>query len=103
MPAQIRVRDIAKKIGKSEKDVIFQLQSLGAEVTEPDQVVTVEVIRALATGKELTTANRMVIMREDKPRPTRKENVRPPRPTVRPRVRAQTAIAKASATPPSDR
>ena len=30
--AKIRVSDIAKRMGKSEKDVIFQLQSLGAEI-----------------------------------------------------------------------
>ena len=48
--AKIRVSDIAKKMGKSEKDVIFQLQSLGAEVTDPTQMLEPEVIRMLLFG-----------------------------------------------------
>jgi hypothetical protein len=63
--AKIRVSDIAKKMGKSEKDVIFQLQSLGAEVSDASQVLEPEVIQALITGKKLLTRTRSVIMRED--------------------------------------
>jgi hypothetical protein len=61
------VSDIAKKMGKSEKDLIFQLQSLGADVTDANQVLEPDVIQALITGKKLTTRTRSVIMREDKP------------------------------------
>ncbi|HEV8658642.1 MAG TPA: translation initiation factor IF-2 [Thermoanaerobaculia bacterium] len=88
--AKIRVSDIAKRMGKSEKDVIFQLQSLGAEVTDPSQVLEPEVIQALITGKKLVTRTRSVIMREDKPQPEKKkEAVRPPRPIVKPAPRVK--------------
>ena len=86
--AKIRVTDIAKRMGKSEKDVIFQLQSLGAEITDANQILEPEVIQALITGKKLTTRARSVIMREDKPQPekAKKEAVRPPRPIIRTRA-----------------
>ena len=88
--AKIRVSDIAKRMGKSEKDVIFQLQSLGAEVSDPSQVLEPEVIQALITGKKLVTRMRSVIMREDKPQPEKKkEAVRPPRPIVKPAPRVK--------------
>src|SRR5207253_2728179 len=81
----IRVSDIAKKMGKSEKDVIFQLQSLGAEINDASQELAPDVIQALLTGKKLTTRSRSVIMREDKPTiEKKKEAVRPPRPIVQP-------------------
>src|SRR5438552_6755223 len=83
--AKFKVSDIAKKMGKSEKDVIFQLQSLGAEITDPNQALEPEVINALITGKKLTTRARSVIMREDKPQvAAKKEAVRPPRAIVKP-------------------
>jgi translation initiation factor IF-2 len=105
--AKIRVSDIAKRMGKSEKDVIFQLQSLGADVTDPSQVLEQEVIQALITGKKLTTRARSVIMREDKPQPekAKKEAVRPPRPIVKPtprtKVEAPKEEAPAVAAPPA--
>jgi len=103
--AKIKVSDIAKKMGKSEKDVIFQLQSLGAEITDASQVLEPEVIQALITGKKLTTRTRSVIMREDKPKPEKKkEAVRPPRPIVQPPVRkkaAPPAEEPSTAPPPS--
>ena len=88
---KIRVSDIAKRMGKSEKDVIFQLQSLGAEISDASQVLEPEVIQALITGKKLTTRTRSVIMREDKPQPekAKKEAVRPPRPIVKPTPRSK--------------
>src|SRR5437773_10163238 len=87
--AKIRVSDIAKRMGKAEKDVIFQLQSLGAEITDASQVLEPEVIQALITGKKLTTRARSVIMREDNAQPEQatKEAVRPPRPSVKPTPR----------------
>src|ERR1051325_10295879 len=92
--AKIRVSDIAKRMGKSEKDVIFQLQSLGAEITDPSQALEPEVIQALITGKKLTTRTRSVIRREDKPQPTAKKEapVRPPRPIIKPPVRAKKEV-----------
>ena len=89
--AKIRVSDIAKRMGKSEKDVIFQLQSIGAEITDASQVLEPEVIQALITGKKLTTRSRSVIMREDKPEPAKakKEAVKPPRPIVKPTPRTK--------------
>src|SRR6266540_227831 len=97
--AKIRVTDIAKRMGKSEKDVIFQLQSLGAEITDPNQVLEPEVIQALITGKKLMTRSRSVIMREDKPQPekAKKEAVRPPRPIVKPTPRAKVEAPKEEA------
>src|SRR5947209_7430442 len=102
--AKIRVSDIAKKMGKSEKDVIFQLQSLGAEVTDPSQELQPEVIQALITGKKLMARSKTIILREDKPTPEKKkEAVRPPRPIVQPPVRARKEVPKeepAPAVPP---
>ena len=93
--AKIKVSDVAKRMGKSEKDLIFQLQSLGAEVTDANQVLEPEVIQALITGKKLTTRSRNVIMREDKPvQEKKKEAVRPPRPIVQPPVRKKTEAPK---------
>src|SRR6187549_3222215 len=93
--AKIRVSDIAKKMNVSEKDIIFRLQSLGAEVSDPNQVLEPEVIQALITGKKLTTRTRSVIMREDKPLVERKkEAVRPPRPIIQPPVRKKTEAPK---------
>ena len=103
--AKIKVSDIAKKMGKSEKDVIFQLQSLGAEITDASQVLEPEVIQALITGKKLVTRTRSVIMREDKPvTEKKKEAVRPPRPIVQPPARKKAETPKeepAAAAPPA--
>lgn len=103
--AKIKVSDVAKRMGKSEKDLIFQLQSLGAEVTDANQVLEPEVIQALITGKKLLTRTRSVIMREDKPLPEKKkEAVRPPRPIVQPPVRKKVETPKeepAVAPPPT--
>src|SRR2546430_1686474 len=92
---KFRVSDIAKRMGKSEKDVIFQLQSLGAEITDANQTLEPEVIQALISGKKLTTRTRSVIMREDKPQPekAKKEAVRPPRPIVKPTPRTRAVDA----------
>ncbi|HEX7833055.1 MAG TPA: translation initiation factor IF-2 [Thermoanaerobaculia bacterium] len=93
--AKIKVSDIAKKMGMSDKDMIFRLQSLGAEVTDANQVLEPEVIQALITGKKLVTRSRSVIMREDKPTPEKKkEAVRPPRPIVQPPVRKKAEAPK---------
>ncbi|HEY0139587.1 MAG TPA: translation initiation factor IF-2 [Thermoanaerobaculia bacterium] len=95
MAAKIKVSDIAKKMGKSEKDVIFQLQSLGAEITDASQVLEPEVIQALITGKKLVARTRSVIMREDKPvTEKKKEAVRPPRPIVQPPARKKAEAPK---------
>src|SRR5882672_7802922 len=103
--AKFKVSDIAKRMGKSEKDVIFQLQSLGADITDSNQSLEPEVIQALITGKKLNTRSRAVIMREDKPQPEKKkEVVRPPRPIVQPPVRKRAEVPKEEpvvATPPS--
>jgi translation initiation factor IF-2 len=103
--AKIKVSDVAKRMGKSEKDLIFQLQSLGAEVTDANQVLEPEVIQALITGKKLVARTRSVIMREDKPTPEKKkEVVRPPRPIVQPPVRKKVETPKeepAAAPPPT--
>src|ERR1051326_6297165 len=92
---KFRVSDVAKRMGKSEKDLIFQLQSLGAEVSDANQVLEPEVIQALITGKKLISRSRSVIMREDKPvLEKKKEAVRPPRPIVQPPVRKKTEVPK---------
>jgi hypothetical protein len=76
--AKFKISDIAKKMGKSEKDVIYQLQSLGAEVSDPNQDLEPEVIQALITGKKLTMRTRSVIMREDKKHVAAKKAAPPP-------------------------
>src|SRR4029079_15244328 len=91
--AKIRVSDIAKRLGKPEKHVISQLQSLGAEISDASQVLEPEVIQALITGKKLVARTRSVIMREDKPQPEKKkEAVRPPRPIVKPAPRVKNEV-----------
>jgi translation initiation factor IF-2 len=91
--AKFRVSDVAKKMGVSDKDLIFRLQSLGAEVSDASQVLEPEVIQALITGKKLTMRTRSVIMREDKPQiAAKKEAVRPPRPIVKPPLRAKKEV-----------
>ena len=100
--AKFKVSDIAKRMGKSEKDLIFQLQSLGADINDANQELAPDVIQALITGKKLTTRVRSVIMREDKPLPEKKkEAVRPPRPIVQPPVRkkVEKPVEEAPATP----
>ncbi|HEV7921091.1 MAG TPA: hypothetical protein VGR02_09915, partial [Thermoanaerobaculia bacterium] len=90
-------------MGKSEKDVIFQLQSLGADVADAGQVLEPEVIQALITGKKLLTRTRSVIMREDKPQPEKKkEAVRPPRPIIKPtaRPKREVPVEEAPVAPP---
>src|SRR3954462_1545269 len=104
--AKIKVSDIARRLGKSDKDVIFQLQSLGAEVSDASQVLEPEVIQALITGKKLVARTRSVIMREDKPLvEKKKEAVRPPRPIVKPtpRVKKEVPVEEpaVAAPPPS--
>jgi hypothetical protein len=104
--AKLRVRDIAKKMGKSEKDVIFQLQSLGAEITDASEVLEPEVVQALITGKRLTMRTRNVIMREDKPQvAAKKEAVRPPlaivKPATRPKREVPTEEPQVVAPPPT--
>src|SRR5205085_1142699 len=99
---KFRVSDVAKKMGKTEKDLIFQLQSLGADVTDASQVLEPDVIQALITGKKLNTRTRNVIMREDKPLvEKKKEAVRPPRPIVQPpaRKKVEKPAEEAPATP----
>ena len=91
--AKFKVSDIAKKMGKSEKDVIYQLQSLGADITDPNQGLEPEVIQALITGKKLGMRTRSVIMREDKPQVAeKKEAIRPPRAIVQPMQRPKREV-----------
>jgi translation initiation factor IF-2 len=98
--AKFRVSDVAKKMGKSEKDVLFQLQSLGADISDANAVLEPEVIQALITGKKLVARTRSVIMREDKPVATiKKEVVRPPRPIVKPPTRVKKEVPVDSETP----
>ena len=101
--AKFRVSDVAKKMNVSDKDLIFRLQSLGAEVSDANQVLEPEVIQALITGKKLTTRTRSVIMREDKPQPEKKkEAIRPPRPIVKtaPRVKPEPPKEEVVQAPP---
>src|SRR5664279_4282993 len=62
------VSNIAQKMRKSEKDVILQLRSLGAEMTDDaDQVLEPEVIQAIITGKKLTLRTRSELSRQLQP------------------------------------
>src|ERR1043166_804621 len=98
--AKFRVSDIAKKMGKTEKALLFELQSLGADITDASQVLEPEVIQALIPGKNLAARPRTVIIREDKPQiEKKKEAVRPPRPIVQPPVRAKKEAPKEEPVP----
>src|ERR1051325_863041 len=103
--AKIKVSDVAKKMGKSEKDVLFQLQSLGADITDASQVLEPEVIQALITCKKLSTRTKSVIMREEKPQTAAKKEtvVRPPRPIIKPvpRARKEQPVEETPAAPPT--
>jgi translation initiation factor IF-2 len=93
--AKLRVTDLAKRMNVSDKDLIFKLQSLGAEITDSNQVLEPEVIQAIITGKKLAARPRTVILREDRPQPEKKkEAVRPPRPIVKPSPRARPEAPK---------
>src|SRR5205814_861706 len=69
------------------------------------QALEPEVINALITGKKLSTRTKSVIMREDKPQVAAKKEtvVRPPRPIIKPPVRAkkETPVEEAPAAPPT--
>src|SRR5256885_15215274 len=102
--AKIRVSDIARRMGKSEKDVTSQRQALGEETPDANQALEPEVIQALITGKKLSTCTRNVIMREDKPQVAAKKEtvVRPPRPIIKPapRTKKETPAEETPAAPP---
>ena len=69
--AKFKVSDVAKAMKKTEKEVIFNLQSLGVEVTDANQVIEPDVIQALIHGKKLVTRTRSVLMRWDRLRCSR--------------------------------
>ena len=102
----LRVSDLAKKMNVPDKDLIFKLQSLGADITDANQVLEPEVIQAILTGKKLAARPRTVILREDKPQveKAKKEAVRPPRPIVKPapkpKVEAPKEETPVAPTPP---
>lgn len=88
--AKITARNIAKRMGKSEKDVVFQLQSLGADIANADQILEPEVIQALITGKKLALRSgqgqRPVADREEPPQPIRQAPQSTPQPPPSPQV-----------------
>jgi translation initiation factor IF-2 len=92
--AKVRVSDLAKQMGVSDKDLLFKLQSLGVQVENASAAIDHEVIVAILSGKKLATRPRNVIMREDKPKQEKKrEVVRPPRPIIAPPKRESRAAA----------
>ncbi|HUP65070.1 MAG TPA: translation initiation factor IF-2 [Thermoanaerobaculia bacterium] len=95
--AKVRVSDLAKQMGVSDKDLIFKLQSLGVEVENANASLEPEVIVAILSGKKLASRPRNVIMRDDK-RPDgepvkARKIVRPPRPIITPPKREESAPA----------
>jgi len=84
--AKVRVSDLAKQMGKSEKDLIFMLQSLGVEVDSPASQIDHTTIAAILTGKKLASRPRNVIMRDEtaEPEAPKRKVVKPPRPIVQP-------------------
>jgi translation initiation factor IF-2 len=101
--AKVKVSDLAKRMGISDKDLIFKLQSLGVQVDDASSSIDHEIIQAILTGKKLQSRPRNVIMREELPQTEKKTVVvRPPRPIVKPPKReetAQSADAPASQAP----
>ena len=65
--AKVRVTDLAKRMGVSDKDLIFKLQSLGVAVDAPSSAIDPEVVMAILSGKKTAAKPRNVIMREEKP------------------------------------
>ena len=62
---KIRVRDLAKKMGVPEQDLLFKLKSIGARLEGDDPQIDSDVIQAILTGKKLPQApQREVIMRD---------------------------------------
>ncbi|HVT45738.1 MAG TPA: translation initiation factor IF-2 [Thermoanaerobaculia bacterium] len=84
--AKVRVSDLAKQMGVSDKDLVFKLQSLGVDVEGPAAAIDHDVIVAILTGKKLAGRPRNVIMREERPQQAEKprKEIRPPRPIVKP-------------------
>ena len=92
--AKVKVSDLAKRMGISDKDLIFKLQSLGVQVEDASSSIDHEIIQAILTGKKLQSRPRNVIMREERPQTEKKTVVvRPPRPIVKPPKREETAQA----------
>jgi translation initiation factor IF-2 len=87
--AKVRVKDLAKQMGISSKDLIFKLQSLGVQVENEDAAIDPGVIMAILSGKKAAPRRpRAVIMRDEKPgeeqQAQKPKLVRPPRPIVKP-------------------
>src|SRR5205814_781421 len=80
--AKTRVSDIAKRMGKSEKAVTFQLQSLGAQITDAHPAPEPEAIPAPITGKKLRPRAKSVITRDDTPQPAAPAMPPPPPPST---------------------
>ena len=81
--AKVRVGDLAKQMGVSDKDLVFKLQSLGVQVENASSSIDHEVIMAILTGKKLATRPRNVIMRDETaPVEKKKKEIKPPRPIV---------------------
>lgn len=91
---KVKVSDLAKRMGISDKDLLFKLQSLGVQVENASSAIDHEIINAILTGKKLASRPRNVIMREEKPEPEKKTVVvRPPRPIVKPPKREEPAAS----------
>ncbi|HVR43992.1 MAG TPA: translation initiation factor IF-2 [Thermoanaerobaculia bacterium] len=100
--AKVRVSDLAKTMGVSDKDLIFKLQSLGVEVANADAALEPEVIVAILQGKKLTSRPRTVIVRDERaqqPEERKRRVVRPPRPIVAPPARKDEAPVAAEPQP----
>jgi translation initiation factor IF-2 len=88
---KVKVTDLAKRMGISDKDLLFKLQSLGVQVENSSSAIDPEIISAILTGKKLASRPRNVIMRDEKPQQEKKTVVvRPPRPIVKPPKREET-------------
>jgi translation initiation factor IF-2 len=95
--AKVRVKDLAKQMGISSKDLIFKLQSLGVQVENEDAAIEPGVIMAILSGKKAAPRRpRAVIMRDEKPgeeqQAQKPKLVRPPRPIVKPTRREKKPV-----------
>ena len=61
---KIRIRDLAKKMGVPEQDLLFKLKSIGVRVDEEDAQIDTSVIQAILEGKRLPQP-REVILRDE--------------------------------------
>ena len=79
----IRVRDLAKKMGLEEQDLLFKLRSIGVRVDGADSEVDPSTLAAVLQGKRVASP-REVIIRDAKAKPVTHVPKKAPAPVQKP-------------------